>query len=140
MPFCSCAYFQGFVCGWSYWFARALSVGLQLVVIHNVMHVWVSDDGLRYLWVSVFWALVVIFNLLNIRRYGEIEYWITFLKIVGILGIIVCGIILPMGASIDTRQLCTDANNKTIACNGAFTPIDQPGFKCKRFRSSIAYC
>jgi amino acid permease len=103
------------VCGWSYWFARAISFALQLVVVQNIMATWVEDEKYRYVWIAVFFVLIVLFNVLNVRRFGEIEYWMTVIKIVTIVGIIILGFLLPMGVSTDTRQLATIGND-TAPC------------------------
>ena len=125
--------YEGFTCGWSYWFARSISFALQLIAIQNVMSFWVSDDRYRYLWITIFFTVVVLFNLLNVRRYGEIEYWLTVAKLETIIGIIILGIILPMGASAGTRLLATGPNNNPISCPSNPAPdqcLGVPGFPC----------
>src|SRR2546423_9273508 len=89
--FCNTTNMEGFVCGWSYWFARAISVALQLVVVQNIMATWVTDERYRYVWITVFLVLIVMFNVLNVRRFGEIEYWMTVIKLATIVGIIILG-------------------------------------------------
>jgi L-asparagine transporter-like permease len=127
---------KGFVCGWSYWFARAISFGLQLTALHNIMSTWV-EDKYKYLWISFFFILIVLFNLLNVRRYGEIEFWFTVIKLVTIVGLIFLGLILAMGALGSSRQLGT-LDNTAIPCpneclNTAVQQglcLDIPGFGC----------
>jgi amino acid permease len=97
------------------------------------MSVWVSDEKYKPVWIIVFFIPVVLFNFLNVRRYGEIEYWLTVIKLATIVGLIVLGIILPMGASAGTRQLATGPNNTVIPCPPNPTQgqcLDIPGFSC----------
>lgn len=113
--------------------ARAGSFGLQLVVIQNVMANWVSDERYRYVWITVFFVSVILFNLLNVRRYGEIEYWLTVIKLATIVGLIVLGILLPMGARPGARLLGTSSDNQTpIPCAVSFQQcLPTPGLECR---------
>lgn len=98
---------------------------------------WVLNDKLRSVWIAVFFLAIVIFNLLNVRKYGEIEYWLTVAKIEGIVVLIALGIILPMGASSETRLLGTGVNNTIVACNITLAAqnqcLESPGFACNTF-------
>jgi len=82
----------------------------------------------------------VLFNLLNVRRIGEIEYWLTILKVTTIIGLISLGILLPMGVSVGTRKLGTvgqvEAQNLiAVPCPSSALPcLDAPGFPCTPFR------
>jgi amino acid permease len=122
---------QGFVCGWSYWLARAGSFGLQLVVIQNVMANWVSGEVYRYIWISVFFVVIILFNLLDVRRYGEIEYWLTVIKLATIVGLMILGILLPLGLSASTRLLGTSSDNRPIPCSESLDCLPNPGLACK---------
>lgn len=124
---------KGFICGWTYWFARVISFANQLVAAQNIMTIWVEDDKLRSVWISIFWLAVVLFNFFNVRRFGEIEYWLTVVKIETYLGLIILGILLPMGASIATRLLATGPDNTVAPCPSVSLPgqcLDPPGFAC----------
>jgi yeast amino acid transporter len=76
---------------------------------------------------------VVIFNFFNVRRYGEIEFWMTAIKVTVIVGIIVLGVVLPMNGSTVTRLLGTDPHHNLIVCNDPATDncVEPPGFNCK---------
>jgi amino acid permease len=101
------------------------------------MAVWLPDKD-KYrpeIWISIFWLIPVLFNYLNVRRYGEIEFWLTVAKVVTIVGIIVLGILLPMGASPATRLLGTDMQTlELVECPQTPTPgitcVGTPGFGC----------
>lgn len=128
---------KGFVCGWSYWFARSVSIAIQLIAIQNLMSFWpgLSSDVDRYIWITIFFIAIVLFNLLNVRRYGEIEYWLTVVKLETIVGLIVLGILLPMGASAGTRLL-RNVSTTLAACPANPGPqecLDNPGFLCISF-------
>jgi len=83
-------------------------------------------------WIAIFLVIPILFNLFNVRRYGEIEFWLTAIKITLIVGLIFLGLLLPMGASPEGQLLGTDANYHPVDCSetviGACLP--SPGFNC----------
>ena len=125
---------EGFVCGWSYWFARSISIALQLVTIQMLMTTWVTEEKYGYAWIAVFFLVIVLFNALNVRRFGEIEYWMTVTKLATIVGIIILGFLLAMGVSTETRELGTNSfGNETVQCSlppANDTCLPSPGFDC----------
>jgi amino acid permease len=100
-------------------------------------------------WITVFFVPPFLFNNFNVRRYGEFEYWLTVIKIVTVIGLIVLGILLPINASSAVRlsgtlftndttpdwQLTQCPANLTVPIieetkqNG--TCVGTPGFGCK---------
>ena len=99
------------------------------------MSFWVENDKLKALWITVFFAAILIFNFLNVRKLGEIEYWLALVKIEGIVILIILGILLVMGVSNGKRQLGTSPDNTTvIPCSPAALQagqcLDTPGFAC----------
>jgi len=88
------------------------------------------------IWISVFLVIPVLFNLFNVRRYGEIEFWLTVTKVVTIVGLIILGILLPMNASSTTRLLGTNLDTlELVECppggvSGNITCVGAPGFGC----------
>jgi amino acid permease len=126
---------KGFVCGWSYWFGRSISVAAQLVLIQDIMTSWGIDPKYGPLWIAVFYIPLILFNFLNARRYGEIEFWLTVIKNYTIIAIIILGIILPMGAFAGSRQLATGPDNTVAPCPDNPQPgqcVGIPGFTCIR--------
>jgi len=80
-------------------------------------------------------VLLIAVNALNVRRYGEFEFWLTWVKIVMIVGfIIILGILLPLQAFNGPSLLGTDTiANRPILCPGpnANPPcVPTPGFNC----------
>jgi amino acid permease len=110
-----------------------MSFGLQLVALQKVMAIWVPEEKYTYIWISIFFVTIVLFNLLNVRRYGEVEYWLTVIKLAMIVGLIILGLVLPMGASAKTRQLGTSPDNTAIPCPSNAPEgqcLETPGFEC----------
>jgi len=98
------------------------------------MGLWVPDEKYGPLWIVIFFIIVVVFNLFNVRRYGEIEYWLTVFKIAAIVIIIVLGFLLPLGLAPGKRRLGTSVNNETIPCSPNLLLegrcLDTPGIQC----------
>ena len=125
---------KGFIGGWSYWFARSLGFAVQLVAIQNVIAFWDNDTTLSPVWIILFLAAIVFFNILNVRKLGEIEFWLALTKLQGIFVLIVFGLVLVMGASPGSRQLGTSSDNTTvIACSPGNSCLADPGFDCNPF-------
>lgn len=98
------------------------------------MDLWLPDQH-KYpseIWIVVFLIIPLLFNNFNVRRFGEIEYWLTVIKVVTIMGIIVLGVLLPMTASPNTRLLGTSSDGETpIQCpTNSTICLDPPGFGC----------
>jgi amino acid permease len=112
---------------------------VQLVAIQSVIAFWDSDTNLSSLWISLFLIAIVLFNLLNVRNLGEIEYWLALTKLQGILVLIVFGLVLSMGASPSTRQLGTKPDNLTVTfCSPEGSScLDAPGFDCNISSKSL---
>jgi amino acid transporter len=112
----------GFAVGWIYWFAYAVLAGQQLVAVSNAIKFRYDDDktflnwetGERVdnaVWISVFLVLVVAFNMLPVRVFGELEYIFGSLKLIFITMLIVMmfflSIVQPRGDAYYAEPLGT---------------------------------
>ncbi|WP_025121884.1 MULTISPECIES: amino acid permease [unclassified Serratia (in: enterobacteria)] len=82
--------FAGFLSGWNYW-AMFILVGMaELTAVGIYIHYWWPEIPT---WVSaaVFFVLINLINLVNVRLYGETEFWFAIIKVAAILGMIVFG-------------------------------------------------
>lgn len=117
---------------------------MQLVAIEAVIGFWDMDVNVIPAWITLFLVVLVLFNLLNVRNLGEIEFWLALTKLQGILVLIVFGLVLVMGASPRTRKLGTAFDNMNVTvvtdCSStAITPcVDAPGFNCNNLQVSKA--
>jgi amino acid permease len=105
----------------------------KLVAASSLMRFWVPEDHVHpAVWISVYAVLSITFNLFNVRRYGEIEFWLTTLKCITLAGLIILGLLLAMGASNESWLSGTNSNNVLIPCNDLSTDncVSLPGFKC----------
>ena len=86
----------------------------------------------KAVWLAIFPLLPLGFNMFNVRRYGEIEYWLTVTKIAAVVGFMVFALLLPMGVSTYPRHPGTDLHNKTVTpvCDNSTLCVPDPGFDC----------
>lgn len=83
--------FSGFLTGWTYWFLWILVGMAELTVVGVYINYWFPDIPQ---WVSAFVILVVMtaINLINVKAYGEFEFWFAMIKVIAIIGMIVLGL------------------------------------------------
>lgn len=80
----------GFIAGWNYWF-NYIFVGMaELSVIGTYINFWMPDVPT---WLSALVCLlaVTLINVINVKAYGEFEFWFAIIKVLAIIGMIVFG-------------------------------------------------
>ncbi|MFM1125583.1 amino acid permease [Yersinia enterocolitica] len=90
--------FAGFLSGWNYW-AMFILVGMaELTAVGIYIQYWWPEIPT---WVSaaIFFVLINAINLVNVRMYGETEFWFAIIKVVAIIGMIVFGAYLLASGS-----------------------------------------
>ncbi|ODA76924.1 hypothetical protein RJ55_07440 [Drechmeria coniospora] len=87
----------GFTMGWIYWFSWTITYGLELVAAGLILQYWNETLNIA-LPIGIFWAVITGINFLPIRWFGEIEMWLSTIKIVTIVGFIVFSIAINAGA------------------------------------------
>ena len=104
---------------------------LEASTMKNLIEFWVPPDRIpTAVWISIFLILPILFNFFNVRRYGEIEFWLASVKVITVTGLIVLGILLPMGAS-STRPLLGHNGTEPAQCSEFPDDcVEQPGFYC----------
>ncbi|KAH9941027.1 amino acid permease-domain-containing protein [Amylocystis lapponica] len=87
----------GFALSWNYWFNDAVSVASDLTAAQLVLQFWTPWNS----WVVslVFWVFLVAVNAAHVRAYGELEYWLSSLKVVTVILFIVVGVFVNLGAN-----------------------------------------
>lgn len=88
----------GFAMTWNYWFNDVVSTASDLVALQLVVQYW-TDDVPWYALGLVVWVIVVLANVVHVRAYGELEYWLCLLKVVTIVVFIVLSIAVNCGAN-----------------------------------------
>ncbi|HEI8864594.1 amino acid permease [Serratia sp. AKBS12] len=90
--------FAGFLSGWNYW-AMFILVGMaELTAVGIYIQYWWPEIPT---WASAaaFFVLINLINLVNVRIYGETEFWFAIIKVAAIMGMIVFGAYLLASGS-----------------------------------------
>ncbi|MBD1601888.1 amino acid permease [Pseudomonas typographi] len=82
--------FAGFMSGWNYWVLYVLVGMAELTAVGVYVQYWWPDVPT---WVSaaVFFVIINLINLCNVRLYGEMEFWFSLIKVVAIISMIAFG-------------------------------------------------
>ena len=94
----------GFVARYGYWFSVVIAIGSELVAAGTYMRVWFPATPI-VLWMVIFGALLLLINLFSVGKYGTVEYWFAFIKVLTIFLFIIVGAILLLGHKVHAQYL-----------------------------------
>lgn len=83
--------FAGFLSGWNYWVMFVLVGMAELTAAGIYMQYWFPDVP-TWIWVAGFFVIINAVNLVNVKLYGEMEFWFALIKVLAIVGMIGFGI------------------------------------------------
>ncbi|KAF9768882.1 hypothetical protein IL306_013765 [Fusarium sp. DS 682] len=88
----------GFALTWNYWFNDAVSTASDLVALQLVLQYW-TDNFPGWALSLIFWVVLIGVNIISVKAYGELEYWLSLLKVITIVVFIVMGIVVNCGGN-----------------------------------------
>ncbi|WP_426428493.1 amino acid permease [Staphylococcus equorum] len=108
--------FAGFVTGWTYWLCWIITGMAEVTAVAKYVSFWFPHIPN---WISALFCVLVLmsFNLLSAKLFGELEFWFAIIKIVTILALIVVGAIMIIMA-YDTQFGHASLSN--LYTNGIF--------------------
>lgn len=85
-----CGHLPGFLSGWNYWVLYVLVSMVELTAVGIYVQYWWPNVPT---WVSalVFFGVINAISLLNVKAFGEMEFWFAIIKVVAIIGMIIFG-------------------------------------------------
>ncbi|WP_297199633.1 phenylalanine transporter [uncultured Pluralibacter sp.] len=83
--------FAGFLSGWNYWVMFVLVGMAELTAAGIYMQYWLPDVP-TWIWAAAFFIIINAINLVNVRLYGETEFWFALIKVLAIIGMIGFGL------------------------------------------------
>lgn len=86
----------GFAMGWNYWYNWAITIAAEISAVSLIMKYWFPDSS-SVLWTVLFIAIVLTFNLLSVRAYGESEYWFAMIKVATVIVFIIVSFLMIFG-------------------------------------------
>ncbi|HML32758.1 amino acid permease [Sporomusa sphaeroides] len=125
--------FPGFLSGWNYWMAYVLVNMAELTVVGKYIQFWWPDIPV---WVTalVCWAFLTVVNLINVKLYGEFEFWFAIIKVVAIIGMIVFGTLILLKGDAGSASGVGNLWN-----HGGFFANGLEGFLCSLAIVMFAY-
>ncbi|KAG0249640.1 hypothetical protein BG011_009054 [Mortierella polycephala] len=92
----------GFMLGWVYWFSWSVTLATELVASSVIISYWISIDQCPgWVWALVFIVILTSLNLISVKAYGEVEYWLSLIKVLAVIVFIIVGF-LYIGGVIGT--------------------------------------
>jgi len=88
----------GFSIGWNLAVGSAISIPGELVSCYVLIQYWTQDTLSPAIFISIFGVLILLTNLVSIRGYGEVEFTFAIIKILLIVGLIIFGLCIDLGA------------------------------------------
>ncbi|KAF3396511.1 Arginine permease [Penicillium rolfsii] len=86
----------GFSMGWIYWFSWASTFALELTATGLIIQFWDETISIA-IFIAVFWVLIIIFNMMPVGFYGEMEFWFSSVKIITVIGFMIFAICMNAG-------------------------------------------
>ncbi|KAF7712465.1 Amino acid permease, fungal specific, family protein [Penicillium ucsense] len=86
----------GFSMGWIYWFSWASTFALELTATGLIIQFWDQNIPIA-IFIAVFWVMIVIFNMLPVGFYGEMEFWFSSIKVLTVIGFMIFAICMNAG-------------------------------------------
>ncbi|MFW0155646.1 amino acid permease [Rothia sp. P6271] len=115
----------GFTTGWTYAFEMALVAIADVTAFAVYMQFWFPSSP-AWVWIGVVLLLIMAINLVQIKAFGESEFWFTTIKVAAIIAMIIGGIILML---IGTQSVAGNTASITnLWSNGGFFPHGISGF------------
>ena len=88
----------GFCVGWVYWANWAVGVAVELTGVAMIMEYWVKSVN-SVVWSVICLVILVAINVFSVKGYGEIEYWMAFIKVLVVIIFIIVGLCVDTGAA-----------------------------------------
>ncbi len=88
--------------GGSYWFKYIIVTPNQLTACALVLQYWVPRERINPgVFIAVFLVTIILINYLGVSFFGEFEFWLSSLKVLIIVALILLSFILVLGGGPD---------------------------------------
>jgi amino acid transporter len=94
----------GFAMGWNYALNWLIVMPLELTAAGLVINYWTNSVNIA-VWITIFLSALLIINLFGVRGYGEVEFYVSIIKVIAVLGFIILGIVLAAGGGPNHEYL-----------------------------------
>jgi amino acid transporter len=88
----------GFSLGYTYWLKYIVVAPNQLTAAALTIQYWVPREKINPgVFIAIFLVTILVINYLGISYFGELEFWLSSLKVLTLCGLIILSIILVLG-------------------------------------------
>ncbi|KAL1640458.1 hypothetical protein SLS58_006956 [Diplodia intermedia] len=85
-----------FALGWAYWYLWVTVLANEYNAISLVVMYW-TDVVPQWAWILIFWAMFISLSMLGVLAYGEVEYWLSLIKVISISIFFILAICISSG-------------------------------------------
>lgn len=90
----------GFGIGWLYWILWILVASVDIITLSKILHYWEFFRQFSTFSICiVFLVLLYILNLVSVKVFGEVEYWITIIKVITVVVFLIVGTAIIFGVT-----------------------------------------
>lgn len=88
----------GFAVGWLYWCIWILVAGIDIITLSKVLQFWdFFKDYSTFSMCIVFLIILFLINMASVRLFGEVEYFLTIIKVAVVAIFLISGVLLIFG-------------------------------------------
>lgn len=84
--------------GWSYWLTWVSYVPSEMIAAGIIMNVFVPHVG-PVVWAILFGVIITAMNLIHVSLFGELEYWLAYVKIAALVGFSAIAFFIVIGVA-----------------------------------------
>ncbi|KAL8965721.1 MAG: hypothetical protein Q9197_006364 [Variospora fuerteventurae] len=87
-----------FALGWAYWYLWVTVLANEYNAISLVVRYWAGAQVVpQWAWILIFWVIFISFSMLGILAFGEVEFWLSLIKVLAILIFFIVSIFISAG-------------------------------------------
>ncbi|KAF5120671.1 hypothetical protein DV495_004477 [Geotrichum candidum] len=92
----------GFAVGWTYFFKYIIVTPNQLTAGALVIQYWIPREKVNPgVWITVIFIIILLVNLFGVKFFGEFEFWLSSIKVITVIGLILLTLIIALGGGPD---------------------------------------
>ncbi|KAF2499706.1 amino acid permease [Lophium mytilinum] len=85
-----------FALGWAYWYLWVTVLANEYNAISLVVMYW-TEVVPQWAWILIFWVIFLSFSALGVLAYGEVEFWLSLIKVLSISVFFIIAIAISAG-------------------------------------------
>lgn len=92
----------GFAVGWNNWYQCAITLCAEISAAAVLVGFWDTEQKVNpAVWISLIIILILVLNIFAVSIYGEAEFIFASIKIITILGLLICSCVIWLGGAPD---------------------------------------